>query len=240
MPFEKPIDVRTAAKVRGKPWHSTSTSSDPCFAAQVDAWLKQVETHMISALTMQLKLAVQQQQSVWPKGDAEYSSESLMSWIERFATQVVILASSVGWVAAIEAALRSTQPDALAAPLAGVTKVLSVLAAHVLKPLEVQLRKKLEQLITELVHQRDVTRRLQTQHVESDSDFDWLYHLRYYWTPGAADEQQLQVKVANASFEYGFEYLGVGERLVQTPLTDRCYLTLTQVCFFALFNRACH
>eukprot|EP00601_Ochromonadales_sp_CCMP2298_P006934 CAMPEP_0173195674 /NCGR_PEP_ID=MMETSP1141-20130122/15191_1 /TAXON_ID=483371 /ORGANISM="non described non described, Strain CCMP2298" /LENGTH=159 /DNA_ID=CAMNT_0014120239 /DNA_START=1 /DNA_END=477 /DNA_ORIENTATION=- len=93
------------------------------------------------------------------------------------------------------------------------------------------LRKKCEQLLTELVHQRDVRRTLTSL---SATDFGWLYHLRFYWTPAEEASQQLSIKMSNAAFYYGFEYLGIGERLVQTPLTDRCYLTLTQALHFRM------
>ena len=83
--------------------------------------------------------------------------------------------------------------------------------------------------VTELVHQRDVTRMLVKNRICNTKSFDWLTQMRFYFDPKNADVlQQLSIHMANAKFNYGFEYLGVQEKLVQTPLTDRCYLTMTQ------------
>lgn len=44
-------------------------------------------------------------------------------------------------------------------------------------------RKKYEHLITELVHERDVTRKLIKNNVLSPKDFAWLYEMRFFWNP---------------------------------------------------------
>jgi dynein heavy chain 1 len=72
-------------------------------------------------------------------------------------------------------------------------------------------------------------RDLKKKTVSSSKDFEWLMQMRFYYDAKEKDPlKYLSVKMANAQFYYGFEYLGLTDKLVQTPLTTRCWLTMTQ------------
>ena len=71
------------------------------------------------------------------------------------------------------------------------------------------------------VHARDVMSKLVDQGVSSASEFLWTSQMRYYW-----QEDHLWAEMVAARRKYGYEYIGNTFRLVITPLTDKCYLTL--------------
>ena len=113
--------------------------------------------------------------------------------------------------------------------LHNVENTLKILADSVLHDQQAIRRRKLEHLIIEHVHQRDVIRSLLNKKVSGPKNFDWLSQMRFYFDPKVTSViKQLTIYMANSKFNYGYEYLGVQDKLVQTPLTDRCYLTMTQ------------
>ena len=202
----------------------------------VKDWLKELEIRMHTTLAKLLEEAVTAVQSSEASTASREGKTEFVNWASKFPAQVMILASLVDWSMAMDASLRKEDSkQELEYVLGAINGKLEIMAETVLLDLPSESRKKFEQLITELVHQRDVTRSMIDGGVSDVNDFRWLYHLRYDFNPHAENlMEKLRISLSNASFYYGFEYLGIGERLVQTPLTDRCYLTLTQALHFRM------
>lgn len=82
---------------------------------------------------------------------------------------------------------------------------------------------KLKSLILDVIHQIDILNQLLNSKVKSTSDWQWFKQLSY-----SKRNKDVLISMANSSFQYTFEYQGNAPKLVHTPLTDKCYLTLTQ------------
>lgn len=222
-------DMGTITGINSKEGESIILRKPISFARnpKINDWLSMLELEMKQSLAVSTAEATQEFAALFKTA---FDRTQFLSFLNRFPAQVVVLATQIGWTRSVEEALakESTTNESLAAVHDRIENVLQALAETVLLDLEIIQRKKCEHLITEMVHQRDVIVGLLNYSVSSSDDFHWLYQMRYYLVPGTEILENLLVRMADASFLYGYEYLGVGERLVQTPLTDRCFLTLTQ------------
>ena len=162
----------------------------------------------------------------------EFESMQWPEFIAKYCAQVTLLGVQFGWTSDVQEALVRLKHDkgAMAAAFKKQSGVLTELSTMTTADIKTKMeRTKIETLVTIQVHQRDVLQELLQKHKDKKLkdvyDFDWQKQLRCYWQP---EEDECVVKIADVDFQYCYESLGCKERLVVTPLTDRCYVTLSQ------------
>ncbi|KAH1986634.1 hypothetical protein KXV74_009576 [Aspergillus fumigatus] len=192
---------------------------------RINDWLTALETSMKLTLAELLGEAIEQFETIY--NAPEVDRTAFNDYLANYPAQIVVLASQVVWTNAVQKSLENGGAN-LKELYDAQVRVLELLAVTVLGDLDAISRKKCEHMITEFVHQRDVISKLMTANANIPTHYLWLLQMRYVYHAEGDFLQRLHVHMANAKLSYGFEYLGVPERLVRTPLTDRCFLTLTQ------------
>ena len=183
---------------------------DPAHAeGAVEKWLLKVEETMIKTTRAMILKAIE-----------DYSEQKRRDWVGENTGQAVLCASMREWTFNTEAKI--SERNGLENYLRTCESLLGEVVNLVRGEIDDLLRCTLKALIVLDVHCRDVVQELLSKSVTSKDDFAWQCQMRYY----CEADSNIIVRIINARLEYTYEYLGNSERLVITPLTDRCYRTL--------------
>ncbi|XP_013412698.1 dynein heavy chain 2, axonemal [Lingula anatina] len=186
----------------------------------VEAWLCDIERTMRTTLKDVLKQC---------RAALKKSLSKRDKWVREWCGQMCITSSQMQWTQDVTKALATSKERGDKKALKSLKKkqvsMLSKFSEAIRGNLTKIQRLKIVALVTIEVHQRDIIEQLIKRGVNDVTAFEWLSQLRLYWEKDVIDD--CVVRQTNTSFQYGYEYLGNSGRLVITPLTDRCYMTLT-------------
>ncbi|XP_063728306.1 dynein axonemal heavy chain 6-like isoform X2 [Symsagittifera roscoffensis] len=180
----------------------------------VETWLGSVESGMLEAVRKHTR-----------QGLKGYGEMELTQWVVKNPGQVVLAVFQLLFCNAVEESLNSPAPQtALNVYCSTLVDQLTQLTQLVSQPLSIHHRFAIEALLTVSVHSRDILHGLIKGGVSNVNEFDWTRQIKVAWDDNM---HVILIRHGVACFNYGDEYLGCSPRLVITPLTDRCYMTLT-------------
>ncbi|XP_075210990.1 dynein heavy chain at 93AB [Lycorma delicatula] len=192
-------------------------SHDCDCSGPVEVWLNRLQQAMRNSIRHYFAEAM-----------VSYEEKPREQWLFDYPAQVSLCGTQIWWTTEVNMAfarLEEGYENAIKDYQKKQIAQLSTLISLLLGELSKQDRQKIMTICTIDVHSRDVVARLIQAKVETSNAFQWQSQLRHRWDE---KEQDCFANICDAQFRYSHEYLGNTPRLVITPLTDRCYITLTQ------------
>lgn len=175
----------------------------------VEHWMLELEAMMRITIRDVMEMAIE-----------DYTQTPRPRWMQKWPGMCVLNGSQMYWTTEMEEFFAT---DGANGPMKMYERQVAQLAdmtVLVRGPLSSSARTTVGALTVIDVHARDVIKKLVDDQVETKDNFGWTSQLRYYW------DGDLTAQMVAATRPYGYEYLGNTFRLVITPLTDKCYLTL--------------
>lgn len=177
----------------------------------------------------------------------EIDNKERMDWIFKFPAQIALLTVQITWTDDVHKSfddMEGGMSSAMKECYEGIKKRIDLLIEKVRGKLSNEDRKKIISIITIDVHSRDVVERLLQKSINDKESFMWYSQLKFYWSKECQDvilnqnqrfsweknpeQPKAIVRIIDWAKFYTYEYFGNTNPLVITPLTDRCYITLTQ------------
>ena len=194
----------------------------------VELWMTRVDEIMLDTLRKLTK-----------EGVFNYAKMDRTEWMFKYIGMIVLVTRQIWWTWRVEDVFKKVKEGdkyAMKKEASIQTEELKSLVALVRSDLETidasgKLRRKINNLIIVDVHARDIVDRFVRDSILDAREFDWESQLRFYWRNNLND---IQIDQCTGHFRYGYEYQGLTTRLVITPLTDRCVMTLTTALTFCL------
>ncbi|XP_013149055.1 PREDICTED: dynein heavy chain 2, axonemal [Papilio polytes] len=149
-------------------------------------------------------------------------------WINDWPGQLGITCSKIQWTSDCTRTLCRCEIMKEKKPMKKLRKkqnqILTTLQNMSRKEISKILRCKVNALCVIEIHSRDCVDKLYKMGCMTVTAFEWFSQLKFYWD---REREDCYIRQTNTSFIYTYEYIGNSGRLVITPLTDRCYITLT-------------
>jgi dynein heavy chain len=188
-------------------------------------------------------------------GNSDYNNFERRKWFETHLSQVLMIVNQVIWTETCENYLyqmnhraehlkskvkrKSVHEDdeemiEIQTYLNDYKQNLEELTSMVREDLPKDKHKTIVGLITVEVHNRDVLDSLISQGIDDVQSFFWQQQLRTYLYETTDWKNLIKVRQINSVENYGFEYYGPSSSMVITPLTEKCWITITSALYMKL------